>query len=85
MTGEYERWSQQVNATLAQLEARTQRLDAHGAELAKELLDVIERVDALDRALSERIERVSQRLESHLDALERRVDNHEGDHWRAGR
>jgi chromosome segregation ATPase len=109
--GELHPWAEQVNAALAEctrrlaaLEATVSRLDAHSSELARELLDVIERVDRqeteqralssrladlersdLEDRLGHRIERIAERLERSLGVLERRVDNHEGDHWRQGR
>lgn len=61
MIGEYRQWSDQVTATLAdvlrrleQLERRVERLDAHGGELAAEVLDVITRVDLLDEGAARR-------------------------------
>lgn len=47
--------------TLAQLEARVARLDAHGGELAGEVLDVIARLDGLDA----RIRGFDARLAAH--------------------
>lgn len=58
--GAYAEWSRQVSHSLAQLEARTARLDAHSGELAKELLDVVARVDALAAALAGVLSRVER-------------------------
>jgi phage shock protein A len=62
---------------------RCDELEAGQRALSSRLAD-LEHSD-LEARLGDRIERIAERLERQLGALERRVDNHEGDHWRAGR
>jgi predicted RNase H-like nuclease (RuvC/YqgF family) len=110
MIGEWSEFTKQVAHSLLglergveQLERQVARLDTHSEELAKEVLDLIGRVDGqegeqrelasrladversdLEALLGDRIARIAERTERSLGALERRVDNHEGDHWRSG-
>jgi chromosome segregation ATPase len=77
MSGALHPWAAQVNAALAEcarrlaaLEARVERLDAHSGELARELLDVIGRVDASQERGGE--------LEARLEALDASFVRHQG-------
>ena len=76
MIGEYRGWVEQVNASLAEvngrlsaLEARVERLDTHSGEMAREMLDLITRVDVLEERLTER----ARGLEDRLLDLEQRM------------
>ena len=64
------------------LEALEHRLAQPEAQL--EFLEG-EDLAGLEDRLGDRLERITERLEHQLGALERRVDNHEGDHWRERR
>jgi chromosome segregation ATPase len=96
MIGGYE----QVNATLAalnrlltaqgerlaRLEARVERLDAHSSELAREVLDVIARVDALDASFVRhqgQNEDDFRRAEQTVDRVGQDLSRHEDAHWRS--
>jgi chromosome segregation ATPase len=79
VSGERAEWSKQISHSLAQLEARTARLDTHSGELARELLDVIGRLDRLVMRVVE-VEGLAQRLvtvEAQLEALDASFVRHQ--------
>jgi hypothetical protein len=51
---------------VAAAERRVERLDAHGGELARQALDIIIRVDALEEYLTERLRGLEGALSTHL-------------------
>jgi chromosome segregation ATPase len=70
VSGESEGRGQWITAALAELERRVTRLDTRSAELAGELLAVIERLDAAHRRCDE-LEAEQRALSSRLADLER--------------
>ena len=80
---EVERGLQSVLERLDDALRLCEELQAGQRALHARLAD-LEHSDVEDR-LAERIERITSRTEAYLDRLERRVDNHEGDHWRERR